>query len=617
MNESARISEEHPLLRVDPESGHRLPRWVFLRLLGCVYFVAFTSIWSQIIGLVGADGIAPAQVVVADFANALAVQPDSAWWFWPTVFQFLTPTDGVLHLVCLAGSMLSVGLILGFMPRLVIAGLWLVYLSIFTVCHPFMGYQWDILLLEVTVLAFFYAPGNILPSLTTEREPNKACLWLFRLVLFKLIISSGIVKLNSGDPTWQDLTALDYHFFTQPIPHQLSWYAHHLGTSFRQAGVLFNHFVELCVPWLILIPISRFLLLPWLLISITWLWSSAGSLSPLFSLGVGGMTLVFALAHRILARRYQWNFSTGRWSRVLAAGLIIALMLSVGLGGNYGFFNLLTIALVFPILDDRVLYGLTPNRFLPRLPSETGRNPRLYWALAGLLALMSIGPLNGLRLLQVFGQSNIQAAKKTRSLPKTAKAHTADKGIEESDAKSLWLHIQDAQSQANKYLGSFALVNGYGLFARMTTERYELLIEGSLDGQEWKAYQFKYKPNNPSQLHFAWLHMPRLDWQMWFAALYPKCSRKWFFGFMDALLDNTKSVEGLLAANPFQKEAPKYLRVRRVRAHFAPSAKNADPAQKWVFEPVSDYCPIVSKKNLKGIVNRHIPKLRPNSPSEK
>jgi hypothetical protein len=609
MNETARITDDHPLLRVDPESGHRLPRWVFLRLLGCVYFIAFTSLWSQIIGLIGADGIVPAQVVVADFANTLAMQPDSAWWFWPTLFQFLAPTDGIIHLVCLAGTVLSMGLILGFMPRVVIAGLWLMYLSLFTVCHPFMGYQWDILLLEVSVLAFFYAPGNVLPQLNSEREPSKAAVWLFRLLLFKLVISSGLVKLNSGDPTWQDLTALDYHFFTQPIPHQLSWYAHNLGSTFRQAGVFFNHFVELCVPWLILIPLSRYLLLPWLLLSGGILWSSAGSVTPSITLGIGGMTLAMALAHRITAKRYQWTFASGRMSRALAASLIVGLMLSVGLGGNYGFFNVLTIALVLPALDDRLVYRLTPTRFLPRLPSETGQGPRFYWAIIGVLALVTIGPLNGVRLLQVFGQPHIRAAAKINSVASATKTDTG-----EANAPSLWGQIGKVQSVVNKYTGSFALVNGYGLFARMTTERYELMVEGSQDGQDWQAYRFKYKPNDPTELHFAWLHMPRLDWQMWFAALYPKCSRKWFFGFMDALLDNAESVEGLLETNPFKKKPPKYIRVRRVRAHFTTSADGQDTSKKWHFEPVSDYCPIVSKKDLKEIVNRRIPKRRRPQP---
>jgi hypothetical protein len=132
------------------------------------------------------------------------------------------------------------------------------------------------------------------------------------------------------------------------------------------------------------------------------------------------------------------------------------------------------------------------------------------------------------------------------------------------------------------------------------------MIEGSENKKDWRGYRFKYKPDTPEDLHFAWLHMPRLDWQMWFAALYPKCSRRWFFGFMHALLDGSKTVDALMEENPFPEKPPKYLRVKRVRAQFTDARNRAQTQHVWRFEPVSDYCPIVTKGALEKYVSRRV-----------
>ena len=233
MSLESQSAKQSPQVLAGANCGNRLPRWIFLRGLGLVYFIAFTSFWVQAMGLIGTEGIAPADVFLTSLQQTLVERPELHGWQWPTLFWFLSPANDTIHIFCLVGTVLSIGLLLGFMPRLVLLGLWAVYLSIFNVSSPFLGYQWDILLLEVTVLAFFYAPGGLRPSMEFEREPNRLSIWLLRLVLFKFIISSGLVKLNSGDPTWQDLTALDYHFWTQPIPHQMAWYAHNGGAFFR------------------------------------------------------------------------------------------------------------------------------------------------------------------------------------------------------------------------------------------------------------------------------------------------------------------------------------------------------------------------------------------------
>ena len=137
-----------------------------------------------------------------------------------------------------------------------------------------------------------------------------------------------------------------------------------------------------------------------------------------------------------------------------------------------------------------------------------------------------------------------------------------------------WL-VETRQS-VRAVIGPFALVNGYGLFRTMTKSRPELQIEGSLDGQSWKLYGFKYKPSKATDsLSYAGFHMPRLDWQMWFAALYPRCSQQWFFGFLESLVDGSKATLELLEHNPFPNTPPRYVRVRRADTRFTtPDEKN-------------------------------------------
>ena len=135
------------------------------------------------------------------------------------------------------------------------------------------------------------------------------------------------------------------------------------------------------------------------------------------------------------------------------------------------------------------------------------------------------------------------------------------------EAKDLWTRIGDTTRMFDHYVGPLMLVNTYGLFARMTTERFELRIEGSNNGATWSPYRFKYKPNTLTDLQFAGFHMPRLDWQMWFAALYPNCSRRWIFYLMDALFHDSKSVISLLDENPFPNASAPIHSNSKVEAH--------------------------------------------------
>ena len=149
------------------------------------------------------------------------------------------------------GSLLLI-LDIATMPMLAL--LWLFYLSLLNVGQDFLSFQWDILLLEVGFLAIFLASFHLLPRLKRQRSPSLVVIWLFRWLLFRLMFMSGVVKLASSDPNWRNLTALNYHYWTQPLPTPLAWFMAQLPPCFMQLSTAFTFFVELVVPFLFFMP---------------------------------------------------------------------------------------------------------------------------------------------------------------------------------------------------------------------------------------------------------------------------------------------------------------------------------------------------------------------------
>jgi len=139
-------------------------------------------------------------------------------------------------------------------------------------------------------------------------------------------------------------------------------------------------------------------------------------------------------------------------------------------------------------------------------------------------------------------------------------------------------------------------VNGYGLFARMTTVRNEIVIEGSDDGTNWLPYEFPWKPGDVMRRPaFVAPHQPRLDWQMWFAALTPYRANpsQWFTRLLQRVLDGEPSVLALLASNPFPTAPPRYVRAVVWEYHFS-DAGDASGAW-WRREWRGIYAPSLSR----------------------
>ena len=230
-----------------------------------------------------------------------------------------------------------------------------------------------------------------------------------------------------------------------------------------------------------------------------------------------------------------------RFRRVRLTGFALLCLLQalIALTGNYGFFNLLTVVLYLSLLDDatlgRVLPGLGTHRSKPALArgDSLGRRaapPRWRRAAVGVLA----------------------AALATLS------AYTFVREIRRPDPMPEW------SAALFGWVAPFRSVNGYGLFRSMTVERPEIVVEGSADGITWTEYPFRWKPGDPNRAPgFAQPHMPRLDWQMWFAALGPRAEAHWLFPLAGHLLDPSPAVLSLLDEhnNPFPDEPPRFVRL--------------------------------------------------------
>src|SRR5207247_395586 len=274
-------------------------RW-FLRMLGVIYLIAFVSLWVQVDGLIGSNGISP----INQFLPAVHEQLGGrAYSLLPTLCWF-NSSNAFLHFLCAGGVVSSLLLIAGVVPVVSLIALFVFYLSLTIAGQAFLSFQWDILLLETGFLAIFLAPWQ--SWLKRGREPpvSRAALFLLTLLLFKLMVMSGVVKLTSGDDSWgwlnhsfhwSALTSLDYHYWSQPLPTVFGWWADKSPEWFKHFSVAFCLGVEIIVPFFIWAP---------------------------------------------------------RRPRLIAAGLIIFLQLAIAVTGNYCFFNLLTIALCLLLIDD-------------------------------------------------------------------------------------------------------------------------------------------------------------------------------------------------------------------------------------------------------------------------
>jgi hypothetical protein len=226
-----------------------LTRFVFLRLLGAIYFVAFLSLSQQLLPLLGKNGILPAHVFLERVTES---QGGPAFAELPSLF-WLDCSDSFLSAAALAGLALSAAVALGLANAFMMAALWFLYMSFIHVGQIFYSYGWEILLLEIGFLAIFVCPLVDPRPFAARSPPQPVIFWLLRWVVFRVMFGAGLIKLR-GDACWRDLTCLIYHYETQPLPNPQSWIIHQLPPWIHKGGVFWNHVIELVIPWFLFGP---------------------------------------------------------------------------------------------------------------------------------------------------------------------------------------------------------------------------------------------------------------------------------------------------------------------------------------------------------------------------
>ncbi len=237
-----------------PITTYVLTRFVLLRFLGFVYFTAFLVAAHQLVPLIGHDGLTPADVLLQRAEKQFG-SANTAFSELPSVFWWKM-SDDMLLAVAWAGVALSGIVMCGYANSLIMLVLWALYMSIVHVGQVWYGYGWDIQILETGFLAVFLCP--LLDGRPfSKRAPPVVVIWLYRWLIFRIMLGAGLIKIR-GDECWRDLTALYYHYETQPVPNPLSRTLHFMPHWFHQGGVAWNHFIELVVPWFAFWPkISR------------------------------------------------------------------------------------------------------------------------------------------------------------------------------------------------------------------------------------------------------------------------------------------------------------------------------------------------------------------------
>ena len=492
--------------------GYLLPRWLFLRALGIIYFSAFYSLAFQIRGLLGPDGLLPAGMYLDQITE---VAGHSRYWYAPTLL-WLNSSDHALMALCWIGMIASLLLVLNLWPRGMLAICFVMFLSFFAAAEEFAGYQSDGMLLAAGFFSFFFAPGGLRPSWGAATPPSRASLWLLRLLWFSIYFESGVAKYFGGDPSWRDLTAMDQYYQNGPLPTWIGWYAQQLPHGFHASTAFLTLFVELLLVWLVFLP-----------------------------------------------RRF----------RIPCFFIVTALQVGIILTANYAFLNYLVLSLGFLLLDDRFLVRLFPLRWASAVRRNLEQAPEpLEKENLVELDIHSRSPAD--LPTEENPVPRNEEIPPTPSVATQFRAVVSGASLWLSSFFLTWLLYANVfllvtrvyrgaplPAEPVAVLEPFRIADSYGLFGRMTWKRYEVEFQGSNDGANWIAYPFRNKPQDPAEAPRIYApYQPRFDWNMWFASLDYWRDNPWVLRAEELLLTNDRDVLALFAANPFPQAPPKQVR---------------------------------------------------------
>ncbi len=239
---------------VDPKQGppdRFLARWLFLRALGLIYFSAFYSLTFQIRGLIGPNGILPANDYLQAVAHSLGHL--RGLWFAPTVL-WMSSGSQMLTGLCWLGMLASILLTMNLWPRGMLFVCFVCFLSFVSAAQDFSSYQSDGMLLEAGFISLFFAPSGFRPRWGTDTPPSRAGLFLLQWEWLRIYFESGVAKIAGGDPQWRNFTAMDLYYQNGPLPTWIGWYVQQLPHWFHAATVYATLGLELGLVWAFLLP---------------------------------------------------------------------------------------------------------------------------------------------------------------------------------------------------------------------------------------------------------------------------------------------------------------------------------------------------------------------------
>jgi hypothetical protein len=513
-----------------------IPRWIFLRALGLIYFSAFYSMLFQIKGLMGPHGVLPAQHYLAAVARALG---PTRYWYAPSLF-WISAGSGMLMATMIVGLAASVAAFVNIWPRLSLLICFVCFLSFVSATNVWSNYQSDGMLLEAGFIALLFAPSGLLPGWGAAHPPSRASLFLLQWEWFRIYFESGMVKLLSGDIQWRNFTAMDEYYQNGPLPTWIGWYVEHLPHWFHAAAALGTLVLEL------------------------------------------GLVFMLFFPRRI---RIVCFFIVTPWE----AGVILT--------ANYTFLNYLVLCLGFLLLDDKFLRRFVPAPFRSPKPvvaasAEEPDEPPLSIvstsdaeAVPNAAALESDLPRPGLRARFASHLRAFSFAVSVVMLSWIAYDTTVE-------MICMPLHGAPLPTAPIAALDPFRIANQYGLFAVMTRGRYEIEFQGSNDGEDWIAYPFRYKPQALNEAPGIYApYQPRFEWNLWFASLGDWRQNDLVPATEMCLLTNDPDVLGLFRSNPFPRSPPRFTRAVLWQYWFTSTEEKRRTGDWWRRQWLGLYAP--------------------------
>jgi hypothetical protein len=516
-----------------------VPRWIFLRALALIYFSAFYSLLFQIKGLIGPDGILPAQDYLADIAQQLGLE---RYWYAPSLYWF-SSSSAMMIAVTWIGLAASVIAFLNLWPRLSFFVCFVCFLSFVGASSVFSSYQSDGMLLEAGFLALFFAPRGLWPGWGAHDPPSRMSWFLLQWEWFRIYFESGMVKLASGDVEWRNFTAMDEYYQNGPLPTWIGWYVEHLPHWFHAATVGGTLALELGLVFMMLFP---------------------------------------------------------RKVRLILFCIVTPWEIGVILTANYAFLNYLVLSLGFLLLDDKFLLRFVPARFRPReaerraapMPESQNEQP---------LSILGVGEASvttaDIEESDWFPKRRTFLGRLGFSFWAVRLAATAFMLTwiaYNTTAEMIGIPLHDIPLPVKPLIAlePFRIANQYGLFAVMTRGRYEIEFQGSNDGNNWTAYPFRNKPQVLNEAPGIYApYQPRFDWNLWFASLGGWHDNEIVPLTEERLLVGDGAVLALFRGDPFPQIPPRYVRAVIWQYRFTTMDEKRQAGNWWRREYLGLYAP--------------------------